>query len=74
MIDHNVILEDLPTTVRGFVRRQEDFYTVVLNARSSSDGQKKTYEHELYHIINGDFDRDCPVGQIEAEAHGRERP
>ena len=60
---------DMPTTVRGFVRDSCGDYTIVLNPRMSYEQQQKTYRHELYHIENGDLDRDCDLDQIEAEAH-----
>lgn len=53
-----VVLVDMPTTIHGYtVCDSSDFYTVALNSRLSSEMQKYAYDHELSHIINGDFSR-----------------
>ena len=53
--DVQVILMDLPTHVRGFVCLGSDYNPcIVINARLSAEQQKKTYRHEMKHIINGD--------------------
>lgn len=52
----NVRLLQLPVSIRGFVRENEDgTYTIVLNSRLSYEQNLKTYEHELSHITNNDF-------------------
>lgn len=45
-------------------------YTVFLNARDSFDVQKKSYEHAVRHIQNGDFEK-ASVQEIELAAHGQ---
>lgn len=72
--DIKVILQDLPTTISGFVKETDNFYTIVLNSRMTYERNKETYKHEQCHINNGDLDRECTADQIEAEAHRRERP
>lgn len=54
--DCPVILENLPTTVRGFCYHDEngDPY-VVLNARLTREANLKTYKHERKHIDNSDM-------------------
>lgn len=66
----NVVLEDLPCSIRGFVLRQDDYYTIVLNSRMSHDMQFKSYLHELEHIVERDF-RYSNVDEIENIAHNR---
>lgn len=51
MEEHNVILQDLPTSVRGFVFQGEDGEPViVVNSRLSREQNVKTYRHEKRHI------------------------
>ena len=69
--DIRVIFQDLPTTISGFVREKDDFYTIVLNSRMTHERNQKTYKHEQHHIDNDDFNRDCSIEQIELEAHRR---
>ena len=71
MNDPNVVLKDLPTTVGGFVKEQDGYYTIVLNARMTHERNMLTYVDETYHIDNRDFDRDRTADQIELESHGR---
>lgn len=52
---YSVIYEDLPTTVRGFVKHDPEWDTIVINARMSRDMQVKTIIHELAHIQGDDF-------------------
>ena len=54
----NVVLLEMPVTVHGLtVADGFGFYTIVLNPRLSYEMQKQTYDHEISHIMNGDFDR-----------------
>ena len=71
--DIKVILQDLPTTISGFVKETDDFYTIVLNSRMTYERNKETYKHEQRHIDNGDFDKECSVDQIELENCRREK-
>ena len=71
MNDPNVVLKDLPTTVGGFVKEQDGYYTIVLNARMTHERNMLTYIDETYHIDNRDFARDCTADQIESESHRR---
>ena len=64
----SVVLMDLPTTVRGFVRENPDgSYTIVINARMSIDMQRVALQHELRHIQRGDLDSLDDIDQIEME-------
>ena len=51
MREVNVILQDLPTSVRGFVYTNEDGEpTIVINSRLSREQNLRTYCHEQNHI------------------------
>ena len=71
MDNYNVIYENLPVSVNGFTMHdtQDDFFTVVLNAKLSFISNVETFIHELKHITNDDFVRFKNVGQIENKAH-----
>ena len=51
MEENEVILLDLPTSVRGFVFLDENGDpAIVLNARLTREANRKTYDHEQKHI------------------------
>ena len=51
MEERDVILQDLPTSVRGFVFQGEDGEPViVVNSRLTREQNIKTYDHEQEHI------------------------
>ena len=53
----------------GVILLNEDgTYTILLNSRLSRQQNKDSLIHELNHIKNGDFYREIPIKQIEAEA------
>ena len=55
-MEDRVILQDLPTSVRGFVFQGSDGDPViVLNARLTREQNRKTYDHEKRHIERGDM-------------------
>lgn len=56
MEDSHVRLMDLPTSVRGFCYHDnngEEF--IILNSRLTREMNKKSYDHEMEHIDNGDM-------------------
>ena len=69
----NVFLVNFPNT-KGYemcVENPDGSYTILINAKMSSERQKEAYLHALNHIENHDFEKDyLSVQQIEAEAHG----
>ena len=66
-------LIDMPTHVKGHTVKNEDgSYSVFLNARMASNQIEKTYQHEIQHIKNGDFEKE-QVQRIEAYAHKVEK-
>lgn len=51
MEERDVILQDLPTTIRGFVFLDEDGEPmIVVNSRLTREANQKTYDHEMKHI------------------------
>lgn len=48
----------MPTYVKGQTVKDEDgSYSVFLNSRMASNPIEKTYQHEIKHIENGDFEK-----------------
>lgn len=73
MSDEYTYLVDMPTSVRGMtVENADGSYTLLLNARLSQAGQLRALKHEQAHLRHGDFERDDPADQIEAERHKKE--
>lgn len=65
------IFANLPYKVKGFIMYDsaDDYYTIVLNSRSSYEQNKQTFEHEIQHILNNDFTNYRNVGMLEAALH-----
>lgn len=56
MDEEKVILQDLPTSVRGFCYHDNDGEAyVVLNSRLTMEQNRRTYAHEKRHIERGDM-------------------
>ena len=61
---------DMPCTIHSYVMlNRDDTYTVIINSRLSIDMQEQAMEHEMEHIQNGDYDRNCSLNLIEIHAH-----
>lgn len=68
--DVNVIFADMPVSIPGFVKANPDTsYTIILNARHTQERRMIAYQHEMKHIINGDYDKKCDADIIEFYAH-----
>ena len=65
------VMSNLPSTIGGFTIVADDYFTIVLNQNLSFERNMQTYNHELFHITNGDFDKRVSVGLIEIVAHER---
>lgn len=66
----NVILLNESYGVPGSVwHNADDSYTIFIDSHLSAEKQKEVFQHEINHIMNGDFEK-TDVQQIEAEAHG----
>ena len=56
MDEEKVILQDLPTSVRGFVYQDDaGDPVIVLNSRLSREQNRRTYDHERGHIDRGEM-------------------
>ncbi len=68
--DYFINFVDFPVcSCGGVILLNEDgTYTILLNSRLSRQQNRDSLIHELNHIKNGDFYRDTPIKQIEAEA------
>jgi len=69
-----VVLQNLPVTIRGFTVYYFDedgmtYYTIFINSRLSEVMQCATYDHEIKHINNNDFDSMLPADRLEAIRH-----
>ena len=70
MDDSFVIFKDLPVTIKSFVVMNSDMsYTIVLNSLLSYEQNVISYLHELNHIRNGDYEKNCSVDTIEVRSH-----
>lgn len=66
---YRVIYLDLPCSIKGFVTKKCDYYTIVLNSRFNLEQNKKTFLHELEHILRDDFNNFDSIDKIEKECH-----
>lgn len=52
-----IVLRDLPETIHGFTVLGSDYEPIIiLNSRMSREQQRKTYRHEMDHIVSGQMD------------------
>lgn len=70
-METNVIYANMPATIKAYtVNNNDDTYTVVLNSRLNREQHLISYHHEMRHIENGDYDKQCKdVQLIEIFAH-----
>lgn len=68
MDDVYVRLVKLPNGIHGFTMKGVDGFSIYLDKDLDRESMLRTYEHELRHIKNGDFEK-SDVQQIEYEAH-----
>lgn len=56
MEEYRVTLANLPTTIRGYVFLESDGVPrIVLNANLTREQNRRTMDHELKHIENGEL-------------------
>lgn len=68
--DVNTVLMNMPGTIAAYTIANADMsYTIVLNARLCHERLLQAYRHEINHIENGDYDKQCSVDLIEGHAH-----
>ena len=54
-----VFFKDLPPHIRGFCCLGIDYEPcIIINSRMTAEQQRKTYRHELRHILRGDMFND----------------
>ena len=68
--DYGVRLTDLPPGVKGFVKHDADYDTVILNSRHTWEGNRETFKHEYDHADGTDYEQE-DVDAVEAKAHER---
>lgn len=52
-----IVLRDLPESIHGFTVLGSDYEPIIiLNSRMSREQQRKTYRHEMDHIVSGQMD------------------
>ena len=67
-MNENIIVRyiPLPVSVRAFtVPDSQGSFNVYINSSLSFEQQRKSFEHEMCHIENGDFFRDEAAVEIE---------
>lgn len=63
----NTFLRPLPGSIKAFVTKHDDVYTIVINENLSEDARLRAYLHEIRHIENGDLEGARCLDQIELE-------
>lgn len=48
---------------------EDGSYTIFIEADLCREEQQKVFLHAMRHILNGDFEKQCPAGMIEFYAH-----
>lgn len=69
--DQRIIYQNLPTTIGGFIKETDGFYTIVLNSRMTFERNRETYADETDHIDNRAFGSELSADQIEMKSHGK---
>ena len=65
----NIKYLDLPCTVKAVsTKNEDDSYTVILNSKLNYEQNVSSYKHEMSHISNNDFCKEC-ADNIEYNAH-----
>ena len=65
-----VYLVNMPTAIKGFtVMNDDDSFSIFINAGMSDAMQRATYDHEIYHINNHDFDHIHGIHYLESLRH-----
>ena len=64
------LLYDLPYTIKAYTVANADLsHTIVINAHLNQEARIKAYKHELEHISNEDYYKNCGSDIIEMYAH-----
>lgn len=62
-------LYPMPGRVRSYTVLKDGFFTIVINENLSEEARWKAYRHEMDHINNGDYEKNCSADLIEIYAH-----
>ena len=67
MDEYYIRIIDLPIEIKGFTMydASTDSYNIYLNGKYDSAQNKTTLEHELQHIQNKDFNKNCNADVVE---------
>lgn len=66
----NIIYANMPTGIKAYtVNNKDDTYTIVLNSRLTREQHLRSYHHEMKHIENGDYSKQCKIDVIEINGH-----
>lgn len=67
----NVSLADLPCSIKAYtVVSPDGTYNIILSSRHTHYQHLLSYHHEMSHIENGDYDKQCSADLVEFFAHG----
>ena len=64
-----VFLVDLGPAKGMTIKNDDGSYTILINAALSAQMQCETYDHEMEHINNGDYDQIYDVSTLEWLRH-----
>jgi len=65
-LEYYIRLIDLPASVKGMtIQDEEGFFNIYINSKLNFEQQQQTIEHELCHIMRGDFDSVESLEKIE---------
>ena len=64
-----ILYVDMPIGYKAFTMPKDGFYTIYLNSRYCMEQNMRSIEHELTHIRNGDYDKQCSVDLLEIFVH-----
>lgn len=68
-MNYRVKMCDLPVSIKAFtITNSDGSYTIFINCKMSYEQQHKSFQHELRHINNYDFER-YDVNEIEYHSH-----
>ena len=65
----NVILYDMPARIKAYTVKMDEQYTICLNSRLTHTQNQISFQHEIEHIRNGDYDLKCGADLIECFSH-----
>lgn len=69
--DYHVQLIQFPNkkTKEAVTPNEDGTYTIFIESSLSKDEQRHACYHAIAHIVNGDFQKDISINEIEHKAH-----